>query len=283
MVEAWLIYNQEGAGINKSYIDWFIDEAKKQNLKLELVIREEMKIGIHNNNSAIFINNIPAPLPKIAIVRTIDPLLSIHLESMGIAVFNSAETSRICNHKGLTHHVVSKLKVPMMDTFFYKSTEIPEKPPLPFPFVIKNVHGKGGKEVFFVEEEKHWLHIKEKLDREVIIQSTDVQLGKDLRVYVLGNEIIAAVLRESKTNFKANFTLGGSASLYPLNEKEKATIHKIISYFDFDLVGIDFLIGKDGELLFNEIEDIVGSRMLSKLSNINILERYVTHILKKIN
>lgn len=59
-------------------------------------------------------------------------------------------------------------------------------------------------------------------------------------------------------------------------------IQKIIDHFDFGLVGIDFLIGHDGELIFNEIEDVVGSRTLSEISDINLLEKYVTFIKTKV-
>ena len=53
---------------------------------------------------------------------------------------------------------------------------------------------------------------------------------------------------------------------------------KIVHAFDFGMVGIDFLIGQDGHLYFNEIEDIVGSRTLSHVSDLNILKEYVTYI-----
>lgn len=283
MKEIWLIYNKSGAEINKGYITWFIEEANKQGIHMKLVIRETLRIGIQNNIPIVFIDGVETSLPDAAVIRTIDSLLSLHLEDMDVKVFNSAQVSRICNHKGLTHQVVNKLGVPMVDTFYYTKTGLTTDPPLPYPFVIKNVHGRGGNEVFLVQDKKDWMNSEVKLSQEVVIQSADVQLGKDLRVYIVGNEIIAAVLRESNIDFRANYTLGGSASLYKLNEEEVKIIQRITSHFDFDMVGIDFLIGKNGELLFNEIEDIVGSRTLSKLSEINLLEKYTAHILKKLN
>src|SRR5690625_6839454 len=89
-------------------------------------------------------------------------------------------------------------------------------------------------------------------------------MGKDLRVFVIGKQIIAAVLRVNNNDFRANFKLGGSAFLYHLTIDEVEMINKIINHFDFGLVGIDFLIDKEGNLLFNEIEDVVGSRILSE-------------------
>ena len=281
-MEVWLIYSESGASENRDYIHWFIDEAKKQGLHMSLVLREDLMIGIYQNKSAIFKDNTPVLPPEAAVVRTIDPLLSMHLEQLGTTVFNSAEVSRICNHKGLTHHTVNQLGIPMMDTFYFTKSELPVQPPLNYPFVIKNVHGRGGKEVFYIENDADWMQSKKKLSCEIILQAADVQLGKDLRVYIIGKEIIASVLRESDVDFRANFTLGGNASLYQLKEEEEKLVKKIISHFEFDLVGVDFLIGKNGELLFNEIEDIVGSRTLSKLSEINLLEKYMAHILNKL-
>lgn len=279
MTQAWLIYSNEGASVNKAYIHWFIDEASKKGIDMQLILREEITIGVHKNRPTIFKKRAEITPPDLAVVRTIDPLLSAHLETLGVHVFNSSEVSRICNHKGMTHFEVQKLNVPMVDTYYYTSDTLPTHPPILFPFVIKNVYGRGGDEVFYIEDEKDWKNSKSKLSNEVIIQTANVQLGKDLRVYILGNEVIAAVLRESNQDFRANYTLGGNASLYQLNEEEYKQIERIYTHFNFDLVGIDFLIGKDGNLLFNEIEDIVGSRTLSKLSDINLLKRYTTHII----
>ena len=48
--------------------------------------------------------------------------------------------------------------------------------------------------------------------------------------------------------------------------------------FDFGLVGIDFIVGNDGELIFNEIEDVVGSRMLYAVSDISVVPLYLDYI-----
>ena len=58
-------------------------------------------------------------------------------------------------------------------------------------------------------------------------------------------------------------------------------MNKIIDLFEFGLVGIDFIIGDESELIFNEIEDVVGSRMLYQCApEINIVERYLRFIIR---
>ena len=99
---------------------------------------------------------------------------------------------------------------------------------------------------------------------------------------MIGKEIIAAVLRTAKEGFKSNFSLGGEVRLYELSEEEKNLVYRIIKQFEIGMVGIDFIIGDEGELIFNEIEDVVGSRMLYQCSEINLVEKYLKYILSQI-
>lgn len=278
-MNGWLIYSRVDAIENEAYIKWFIKEANIQSIKLKLILREDLKTGILNNKRVVLHKNKESELPTFAIVRTIDPLLNLHLEDLGIKTFNSAAVSALCNHKMVTHLEVNKLKIPMVDTFFAKKDNLTDTLPMDVPFIIKEASGRGGKQVHFIQSQNDFHDCLNQLKTEdLIIQSTNVMLGKDVRVYVIGKEVIGAVIRESSKDFRANFKLGGTATWYSLNHNEIKIIDKIIHAFDFDLVGIDFLIDLNGQFMFNEIEDVVGSRMLSAVSDINLLEKYIKHI-----
>ena len=58
-------------------------------------------------------------------------------------------------------------------------------------------------------------------------------------------------------------------------------VNKVIDIFDFGFVGIDFMFS-DGQMIFNEIEDVVGARMLYHLTDLDVVDIYVAHILKTI-
>lgn len=279
MTSGWLIYSEKDAIKNASYIEWFQLEATKQGLSLQLIIREQLTIGINQNQSILYYDHKHISTPDFAIVRYMDPLLSKHLERKGIHVFNSSAISAIFNHKGYTHDAILQTGVPMPDTYYYSNGLLPNDPPLRFPFISKVVNGKGGNQVTLIHYMTEWNTYKLHCQSDIILQSTEnIQFGKDIRVFVIGKQIIGAVLRESKTDFRANYTLGGTASIYTLNTPQQELIQKIVNWFDFDMVGIDFLLSTKGELLFNEIEDVVGSRTWSKVSNINLLELYIKHI-----
>jgi len=279
MQSGWLIYRKQDAKQNQSYIDWFINEAEKAGLTLSLIYREDLTVGIINHKRRVLLKNNAVSLPDFAVVRTIEPLLNAHLEALGIEVFNSSAVASVCNDKAWTHHHIQNLRIPMVNTLFCKKEGLGNIPPMTYPLIIKEAEGRGGKQVYYINNKKEWGNcIKSLQTSNIIVQSANVQLGKDIRVFVVGKEIIGAVLRENKEDFRANFKLGGSAALYELHPNERDLVLKVIDYFDFGMVGIDFLISLDGKLLLNEIEDVVGSRTLSAVSDINILERYMSHI-----
>ncbi|HLR42161.1 MAG TPA: ATP-grasp domain-containing protein [Pseudogracilibacillus sp.] len=283
MMKGWLIYDRAAKEMNESYIAWFIEEAAKQEIDLQLILRDEITFGIENCEQIIYLDGKKVLLPSFVIIRTIEPTLQFYFENLGVPTFNDAKTAMICNHKTKTYIEMSKLDIPTVPTYFLSKQNVPTSLPLPFPFVLKEATGRSGKQVYYVKNEAEW---QDKLSRltsnDVIIQCADVALGRDVRVFVIGKEIIGAVLRKNDADFRANFTLGGDAIPYQLTSAQDDMIKKITQHFDFGLVGIDFLVSKNGRLLFNEIEDVVGSRILSKVSNVNLLEMYVSFIKEKL-
>ncbi|WP_232217791.1 RimK family alpha-L-glutamate ligase [Virgibacillus sp. SK37] len=263
-------------------LNGFLEEAASQNISLTLIIREEMTMGLINNQRTILVREKPIRLPDFAVVRTIDTMVQLQLEACGILCCNSSTVSHICNDKALSHHHIANLGIPMVDTIFPQNKNLPEKSPLPFPCVVKEVSGRGGKQVYFIQNQEEWDKVSKMTTNNHIIQSCNVQLGKDLRVFVVGNNIIGAVLRQSNNDFRANYKLGGTASLFHLSNEQVSMVQHIVDNFDFDMVGIDFLFDKRGDLLFNEIEDVVGSRILSAVTDLNIVKTYISHIQEKL-
>ncbi|MGG0846635.1 ATP-grasp domain-containing protein [Peribacillus simplex] len=268
----WLIYNREDAVKNQGYIDWMLDEASKLDLDLHFYHREDLRIGHRSNELYVEHTAQPIVLPDFAIVRAIDPFLTRQLEQMGIACFNSSFVSEIANDKARTHQYLSSMGIPMADTIYCNGK--PNADDMEFPFIAKETRGRGGKQVYLIE---HADDLAELDDGNWIVQKPGL-FGKDIRVFVIGKKVKAAVLRESASSFKANYTLGGSASIYELTASDLALVERVIEAFDFGLVGIDFIFAEDGSLMLNEIEDVVGSRTLSALSDINIVSEYLTFI-----
>ncbi|OIJ10290.1 hypothetical protein BKP35_14430 [Anaerobacillus arseniciselenatis] len=283
-----LIYNEERALINKGFINWFLEEAEKLNIELKFILKEDLSYGVIKNELFLYHKGAELRKPDFVVLRNNDPILSKQLENIGIKVFNSAFISEISNHKGRTHQFLANKGIPMLDTLFVVRDEFnPNSIPFSYPVVVKEVSGRGGNEVYKASSKLEVAELLKRVKaRELIIQQMGDVPGRDVRVFVVGGEIIAAILRYCDNDFRANYSLGGNAKLYELSDTEKATVKKVIAEFtddDLGFIGIDFLFAKDGSFIFNEIEDVAGSRTLYANSNINIVRLYLEHILRKIS
>lgn len=256
-----IVYSKNDALRNEGYIKLYIDEFKKRGIRLELVYDYNPgRVG----------------LPDFAIIRTIDPSLTKRLEQAGVMCFNNSKVSYITNDKALCYKYVSSKGIRIMPTY-YSAGDIRR-----FPVVVKPKNSHGGDRVIMcTTREELFSKLQLYEDDNYVAQAAASDLGRDLRVYVIGNKIITAMLRQSDKDFRSNFCLGGRAQVYKLSNEERALVNKIIGLFDFDFVGIDFVFDK-GSIVFNEIEDVVGSRMVYACTDINIVKLYTDHIAEKL-
>ena len=298
-MKLWMVYNLHDYNINTMYYDMHVQKAQKHNIDIVLVIVEYLSFGVKNNKLYITYNNKNIDLPDGVIMRSRYSLLSKHLEMMNIPVFNNSYICEKCNNKAKTYQLITESNIDIVDSefllgeaSFIKDNSNSEK-------VIKTVDGHGGSEVYLLDDFKTSInnslykedkqHIK--VSKDMVLQPLVKGNNNDLRVYILDNEIIGSVLRKGNNSFKSNYSLGGDVKFYKLNKKEKDTVYKILELFKEKTKnykvngifygGIDFIINNNGELLFNEIEDVVGSRMLYATSNIDIVDEYLKSILKR--
>ncbi len=262
----WLIYSRESAARNQTFIDFWFEAARKRGVSLGLLYTDEI---------------LPAQNPDFAVVRDMNPVHSAMLESRGIPVFNPAIVSEICNDKWNTYRLAETLGVPFPRTEYIPDPAV--MPRHPYPYVLKSCTGHGGTQVFMVQNDTDAKNASQALAGiPSVLQEPVSDLGKDLRVYVLGKQVIASMLRVSKNDFRSNFCLGGSAVPYILSSREQKIVETFADALPFGLVGID-LIFHHGKAVFNEIEDVVGCRMLYSMTDIKPVERYLDYILDRLN
>lgn len=259
-MKLWLIYNKSEALRNERYINFYFEKCALGGVDIKLVIIEE---GIDFSR-----------LPDAAIVRVMAPDLSERLEKMGVKVYNNSFLSRIANDKAETFLYLSAHGVETPETFLVTDSFMPPF----FPIVLKPACGKGGRDVCMIKTYDEYLAYRKRVTEKCIAQRPVSDLGKDLRVYVVGNKIIAAMLRRSKKDFRSNFCLGGEARSYKLSKEEEEKVGKIISLFDIGYAGIDFMFD-NGKIIFNEIEDVVGARMLYIYTSVDPVAEYIDYII----
>lgn len=192
--------------------------------------------------------------------RTNDYKIAEYYENRGIKVFNSSAFTKLANNKQACYDFMELSGIEIMQTRI--------KTP---PFIKKPLNGHGGEGVVMCSSSDEY-------DENMVCQKPASNLGMDLRVWVIGNKIITAILRRNETDFRSNYCLGGCAVPYALNANEKKLVKKIMSLLDGGCYyGIDFVFN-NGKIVFNEIEDTVGARMVYDKTDIDIIKMFCDYI-----
>ena len=276
----WLIYTLEDSIRNREAIRMFQDAGAKLDMEIELKIfdsSQSLVNQIHDWAGRMCLTE-EIRLPNFVINRSRSFELGKWLETHGVRVFNSSEVTRICNDKITTLEYVKKLGVPTLPWISGDVDEFHLGMAVRYPLVAKSCDGHGGNEVFWIDNGEALWNARERFKgRKWMLQKAASEPGKDLRVYVLGGQIIKGMLRYSEQDFRSNFCLGGSVKEYELSEKECELVKAITEKLHLDYAGIDFLF-HEGSLVLNEIEDVVGARMLYTFTDLDIISDYIKYI-----
>ena len=261
MVKGILVYTSADAEYNKWFIDHIIEEGRKCNLDIRLVLSDKEEI--------------PDNKYSFAIVRNRDSKLCKRLEDSNIRCFNSSYVVNIGNDKWEMYKDFNSAGIPVMYT---------QKTKLPYPFVMKPVNGHGGENVYLIknadEYESVISNIPDDRQGDLIYQVIATEKGRDIRVYVVGGTILTAMERiavDTEKDFRSNYSLNGNAKEHALTDEELKLAAKVADHIKADFVGID-LIYNNGKPVVNEIEDAVGTRMLYSLTDIDPVREFVAHI-----
>ena len=273
MVKGILVYTSADAEYNEWFIDHIIEEGRKCNLDIRLVLSDKEEVSDIDEISDR--EEVPDNDIDFAIVRNRDSKLCKRLEENNIRCFNSSYVVNIGNDKWEMYKDFNAAGIPVMYT---------QRTKLPYPFVMKPVNGHGGENVYLIknaDEYKRAIDTKpDEKTGEFIFQVPATEKGRDIRVYVVGGIILTAMERiavDTEKDFRSNYSLNGNAKEHALTDEELKLAAKVADHIKADFVGID-LIYNNGKPVVNEIEDAVGTWMLYSLTDIDPVREFVAHI-----
>lgn len=150
------------------------------------------------------------------------------------------------------------------------------------PFVAKGLESSMGREIFLIKREedltslqKQFGSTKEWLFEEFIAESK----GRDVRLFAIRDTAIAAMIRKSEDDFRANVALGASVESIELTPAIQQIAKDIYTITHLDFVGIDLLFGKD-KFYLCEINVMPGLEGIEKASGVNI-SRHIIETIRK--
>lgn len=285
MTTAWMIYNGSLAG------DKFRDQAE---LLQEAAMRKGVEARIVANDE-LFIdatNSFPSR-PDFAVLLDKDVLLGRFLRTLHIPVYNDPEVIERCDNKAHQYIALAQANVPMPQTIVAPKT-YPNAPlqneryldyiieTLGFPMIVKEGRGSFGMHVYLIQT------CDELLEKVATLGGVDFIFqkyvasshGRDIRVNIIGDDIVAAMQRTSDCDFRANITNGGTASTVALTDAQKNIALRAAQAVGATFAGVDLLFDENEQPLVCEVNAAAHIRNIYNVTGINVADAMIDYILE---
>ncbi len=223
-----------------------------------------------------------------------DVRLAASMEQTGFRLFNPAAAIAACDDKSVTHRMLAGHGIAMPDTLtapFYYPGLAPEggdgfvgqvESTLDYPVVVKESFGSFGAQVHLASnrEELMGLHAELRFRPHICQKYVASSHGRDVRLQVVGDRVVAAMLRHSDTDFRANISSGGSMEPFepPVAFREMAVHASRLLGADF--AGVDILFGPAGEPILCEVNSNAHMRNLFSCTGVDVTREIAAHILR---
>lgn len=240
------------------------------------------------------LSNAEQPLKKYDFVVFLDKdiFLAKQYEMRGIPVYNSSDSIAKCDDKALMYLSLRPFGFPMPKTLIVPLTysnvcweNIPfvdyAISELSLPLVFKQSKGSFGQQVWLINSK---FELIEKLNeysssgcilQEYVYSSS----GRDIRLEVVGNQVVASMYRWSDTSFKANVSSGGMCKAYEPRKCEIDLAIAVCKALGLSFGGVDILFGENDQPILCEVNSNAHIKNLLQCTGVNVAENIFDYII----
>lgn len=284
----WLVVNHFLNANKFSELNtWLLEAGKRNGLPLVLKTNAELTSGDLETL-------VEKESPSFVLFWDKDIRLASYLEQLGLPVFNSSHAIEVCDDKSLTYLVLKKHGIRMPKTLLGPKTfegvgytdlsfleQVEET--LGYPLVLKECYGSFGQQVYLVHnQEELYEKVRQTAPKPIIFQEfIQSSFAKDIRVQIVGNEVVASMYRYSDTgDFRANITNGGKMMTYkPTLEQEQVAL-QAAKAIGLEFAGVDLLFGEEGEPIVCEVNSNAHFKNIFDCSGVNVADCMIQHVKK---
>jgi len=273
---------------------WLTEAAKKFGIDLTVKTNAEILVLL-DQNFADENRKKSSYKPDFVLFWDKDIPLAQYLEMKGIPVFNSSRAIALCDNKAKTHLFLQKAGIPMPKTIIapmtysnigYNSLNFLDlvEGKLDYPMVVKECFGSFGQQVYLSKNRQELMDIVKNIGAKPMLfqEFIKTSMGKDIRLQVVGNQVVAAMYRYSdKGDFRANITIGGKMKAYEPTNKQIDLAVRSCKVLGLDFAGVDILFGKNEEPVVCEVNSNAHFKSVYDCTGINVAESILAYIVKQ--
>jgi RimK family alpha-L-glutamate ligase len=146
--------------------------------------------------------------------------------------------------------------------------------------IVKPLFGSMGLGMVRVsDEDMAWRVFRtiERLGAVYYLQRAVAHDGRDVRAFVLGGQVLAAIERRGD-GWRTNLARGGTAAAYRLSPAETALAVRAAAAVGADYAGVDLLPARDGTTYVLEVNGIPGWQGLQEATGVDVAGALADHL-----
>lgn len=106
--------------------------------------------------------------------------------------------------------------------------------------------------------------------------------GYDVRAFVLGGRVLAAMRRRNPGDWRTNLARGGTAEAVRLSEREEHLALEAARVVGADAAGVDLLPGVDGQLYVLEVNGVPGWKGLAVATGLDVAKHVWQYVRQRV-
>lgn len=293
-MKGWILYKknkQELTAVDHG-VNRLLSVASNLGVEIEVYSPDQLELIVNYQKAAgVLLDGVPIGLPDFLLPRlgadTTGHALALirQLELAGVTSVNSSDSVDMVKDKMRICQLMSANHLPTPRTMllhFPVSIALVERE-IGFPLVIKVNSGARGQGVHLCETATSFQDLLGLLDpyrqQYLVQQFITSSYGRDLRVFVLDGNIAGCMLRTAKNGFKANYSLGGEVSLFPLTNDIKQMALESARLTGLEIAGVDLLFGAKGYFIC-EINSSPGFKGMELATGEDIATKIIRYCMK---
>jgi ribosomal protein S6--L-glutamate ligase len=208
-----------------------------------------------------------------------------HFEAMGVYTLNTSLAISRSRDKFRSLQLLARKGIPMPLTGFAQSPDNTEdliELVGGSPVVIKLLEGTQGKGVMLADSHQSAVSIinafKDMGVNILVQQYIEESRGTDIRCFVVGGKVIAAMERRAKEGeFRANIHQGGSSRKVRLSPQERSIAIAAAKTMGLVVAGVDLVRSKHGPLVL-EINSSPGLEGIENATRVDVAGKIINYI-----
>jgi ribosomal protein S6--L-glutamate ligase len=147
--------------------------------------------------------------------------------------------------------------------------------------VVKPLFGSEGRGMVRVSDrELAWRTFQtlERIQSVIYLQKFIDHPGWDLRAFVLGDRVIAAMCRHCHDGWRTNIAQGGLGETVRLKTAEEQLALRAAHVVGASVAGVDLLLGPAGEWYVLEVNAVPGWRALARVTGVDVAAEVIRYL-----